>query len=47
MFEIVNPHVVRERHEQRVRPERIQGVRRGARLIQLEIRRARRAGHQR
>lgn len=47
MFHIVNPQVARAWHDGRVQPDRVRGVRRGARLIQLEIRRARRTGHAR
>ena len=47
MFQIVNPQIARAWHDGRVKPDRVRGVRRGARLIQLEIRRARGAGHAR
>ena len=47
MFQIVNPQIARAWHDGRVKPDRVRGVRRGARLIQLEIRRAGRADHAR
>lgn len=42
MYQIQHQDLVRRAVEQRVRPQRVLGVRRSARLISLEIRRSRR-----
>jgi hypothetical protein len=46
MYQAQHFELARQNVEQRLRPQRVHGIRRGARLIQLEIRRSRRSGHQ-
>lgn len=45
MYQAQHYELARQTIEHRLQPRRVQGVRRGARLIQLEIRRSRRSGH--
>ncbi len=45
MYQLLHEELAREHIERRLRPRRVEGIRRSSRLISLEIRRARRADH--
>jgi len=45
MYHLMHEELARARIEQRLRPQRAEGIRRSARLISLQIRRSRRQGH--
>ncbi len=45
MYQSQHLDLARLQIEQRIRPRRVEGIRRSARLISLEIRRSRRPGH--
>ncbi len=47
MYQVLHQELARAHIEQRLRPRKVEGIRRSARLISLEIRRSRRAGHSR
>lgn len=47
MYQVLHEELARAHIEQRLRPRKVEGIRRSARLISLEIRRSRRAGHSR
>ena len=47
MYHVQHQELARYGVEQRQRTKRVHGIRRGALLIQLEIRRSRREGHPR
>ncbi len=47
MYHVMHEELARERIEQRLRPRRVEGIRRSARLISLQIRRSRSDGHPR
>ncbi len=45
MYEALHYELARQGVSQRQRTQRVRGIRRGARLIQLEIHRSRQSGH--
>jgi hypothetical protein len=45
MYQLLHQELAREHIERRLRPPKVEGIRRSSRLISLEIRRSRRAGH--
>ncbi len=45
MYQLLHHELAREHIERRLRAHKVEGIRRSSRLISLEIRRSRRAGH--